>query len=180
MIGVADMRGCRAKGGITYGGSTLRQACTLRCQGIGTAHAVLVGRNPRSGFRRTVLGFADTHDSRAKGGITCGGSTLRQPGTTRCQSIGTAHAVLVGRNPRSGFRRTVLGFTDTQDSRAKGGITCGGSTLRQPGTTGRQSIGHNSCSHHAHSLPESPDDRTRFRFDRDSITAIGRVAVRAE
>ena len=46
----------------------------------------------------------------------------------------------VGRNPRSGFRRTMLDSTVRNGSRAKGGITFGGSTLRIAGLVTRTSM----------------------------------------
>jgi hypothetical protein len=81
-----------------------------------------VGRNPRSGFRRTsppVFRYVDG----ATGRFTCGGSALRYPGLRRASKV--------GRNPRSGFRRTsppVFRYVDG----ATGGFTCGGSALRAP------------------------------------------------
>jgi hypothetical protein len=88
----------------------------------------LVGRNPRSGFRRTVFNDAGMSASRTNGGFTCGGSALQEP-SFACEGFRFA---LVARNPRSGFRRTMFDVAGMSALRTNGGFTCGGSALQKP------------------------------------------------
>jgi hypothetical protein len=83
----------------------VRQAHHERKPRLGT-----VGRNPRSGFRHTRTQVPRIFKS-AIGGFTGGGSALQKRGqlplmVRQAHHKRTSHRGTVGRNPRSGFRRT--------------------------------------------------------------------------